>query len=321
MHGDSSGMGKTLFGTLTITAGLIAQVHPCAAAAWEGTDDFSTGISTVEWTLYPYNRGQMLAAGVNGHVSYIVPISTADEQNAFILWNGTPAVSEDWTADISGHNSASWSTNGSSQLQLGVANSADINRLYILTMARSGSGQGFVTGAYPPGSDPQEGVRRQRVLITTTDFGLRLVHRGGIPGHIEAWYDPHGSGLGWTLLDTIDVADFAPGMVASNTFLVGISANTYYGPVTEGELWADNFRITNRAIGTLEPQTSLAKAVTPIFSNLMVGSNYQLQVSSDLNTWTNQGPRFTATNFSMAYPQYWNVDQWGKFYFRVQVAP
>jgi hypothetical protein len=66
---------------------------------------------------------------------------------------------------------------------------------------------------------------------------------------------------------------------------------------------------------------NLIKAVKPSFSFLSLGTNYQLQVSSDLNTWTNQGSPFTATNSSMIYPQYWDVDNWSQLFFRLQVAP
>ncbi len=66
---------------------------------------------------------------------------------------------------------------------------------------------------------------------------------------------------------------------------------------------------------------SLIKAVKPSFSYLALGTNYQLQVSADLSTWTNQGSAFTATNISMVYPQYWDVDNWNSLFFRLEVAP
>ena len=69
------------------------------------------------------------------------------------------------------------------------------------------------------------------------------------------------------------------------------------------------------------PTVALSRAIRPSFSNLNLGKNYQLQVSSDLNTWTNQGATFSATNSSMAYPQYWDVDNWSQLFFRLQVAP
>jgi trimeric autotransporter adhesin len=68
------------------------------------------------------------------------------------------------------------------------------------------------------------------------------------------------------------------------------------------------------------PQVAIVQAVIPSFSNLYIGTNYQLQVSPDLNTWTNSGSAFTATNSTMIYPQYFNVTNWSQFFFRLQVA-
>jgi hypothetical protein len=93
----------------------------------------------------------------------------------------------------------------------------------------------------------------------------------------------------------------------------------------------DGLRIYNRALSNAEvqqlyqseapPAVSIIKAVKPAFSSLWVGTNYQLQVSGDLANWTNQGSPFAATNSSMIYPQYWDVDNWGRFFFRLQIAP
>ncbi len=70
-----------------------------------------------------------------------------------------------------------------------------------------------------------------------------------------------------------------------------------------------------------QPKASLIKAVKPSFSNLFLGTNYQLQVSTDLNTWTNHASPFTPTNTVMDYPQYFDVDNWGQLFFRLQVSP
>jgi len=93
----------------------------------------------------------------------------------------------------------------------------------------------------------------------------------------------------------------------------------------------DNVRIYSRALSSVEVsqlyaaesglRVDLIKAVKPSFSNLTLGTNYQLQVSGDLNSWTNQGSAFTATNNSMSYPQYFDVDNWAKLFFRLQVGP
>jgi hypothetical protein len=40
-----------------------------------------------------------------------------------------------------------------------------------------------------------------------------------------------------------------------------------------------------------------------------------------LSTWTNYGAAFTATNTSMVYPQYFDVDNWNSLYFRLKTTP
>jgi hypothetical protein len=96
----------------------------------------------------------------------------------------------------------------------------------------------------------------------------------------------------------------------------------------------DDIRIYNRALSLVEVQQlyayesrpwvnliKLVNAIQPSFSNLTLTTNYQLQVSPDMNTWTNQGSPFTATNTTMIYPQYWDVDNWISLFFRLQVSP
>ena len=65
----------------------------------------------------------------------------------------------------------------------------------------------------------------------------------------------------------------------------------------------------------------LTKAVKPVFHELLPGASYQLQLSRDLTLWTNSGTPFTATNTSMVYPQYWDVENWGRLHFRLLSYP
>jgi len=93
----------------------------------------------------------------------------------------------------------------------------------------------------------------------------------------------------------------------------------------------DDVRLYNRALSGSEvrqlyayeygPHVNLLKAVKPSFDGLALGTNYQLQVSADMNTWTNQGSPFIATNTSIIYPQYWDVDNWNSLFFRLSIAP
>jgi hypothetical protein len=92
----------------------------------------------------------------------------------------------------------------------------------------------------------------------------------------------------------------------------------------------DDVRIYNRALSPDEvaqlyaiesaPMLSVGKAVYLTSTNLWVGTNYQVQVSTDLNTWTNYGASFTATNSSWHSANYWDVDDWGELFFRLQKA-
>ena len=101
------------------------------------------------------------------------------------------------------------------------------------------------------------------------------------------------------------------------------------GGFVDGKI--DEIRIYSRAlspdeIGSLyryesQSQVTLVKAIKPSFSRLIIGRNYILQVSSDLVIWTNQGKMFTATDTSMVYPQYWDVDNWSQLYFRLWLLP
>jgi len=224
-------------------------LQPCFGQAWVGADDFSSGISTANWTINTFDSDQMTAVGANGHVSFLVPVSTTSEQHASIVWHGTPAVSNDWTMDLSGHNSASWSDNGGSQLQLWLLNSANHGTSYRISMEGGYNPQfsGYLFNTEADSAQSSTGPR-QSALAPNTTFGLRLVHRGGAAGDVEAWYDPTGDGTNWTLLDTMSMAAFWPGAVAGNTFTVAIASDTDYGPIAEGQLWAGNFRITNSAI-------------------------------------------------------------------------
>lgn len=93
----------------------------------------------------------------------------------------------------------------------------------------------------------------------------------------------------------------------------------------------DDVRIYNRAFSADEvsqlhdfeapPELNIRKAVYLDAAHLWVGTNYQLQASTDLVAWTNVGATFTATNSNWRSPGYWDVDNWNRLFFRLQVAP
>jgi hypothetical protein len=91
-----------------------------------------------------------------------------------------------------------------------------------------------------------------------------------------------------------------------------------------------NFRIYNRALATNEvaqlyaiesaPPLIISKAVYLQDYSLSVGSNYQVQASSDLINWTNQGSVFTATSSYWQSTNVWSVANWNQLFFRVVTA-
>jgi Concanavalin A-like lectin/glucanases superfamily len=90
----------------------------------------------------------------------------------------------------------------------------------------------------------------------------------------------------------------------------------------------DDVRIYNRALSSNEVQQlyliespevlNIKKAVYLDSPNLKVGTNYQIQVSSDLVNWTNYGSVFTATTNVWRSTNYWDVANWNQLYFRLQ---
>jgi hypothetical protein len=93
----------------------------------------------------------------------------------------------------------------------------------------------------------------------------------------------------------------------------------------------DDIRIYNRLLSSNEvaqldaiesaPIVHIQKAVYLDSSNLWTGSNYQVQASTDLINWTNQGSVFTATTNYWRSTNYWDVANWNQLFFRLQLAP
>jgi formylglycine-generating enzyme required for sulfatase activity len=229
------------------TIALLAQA--ASAQTWSGTDDFSSGISTNKWIPFQSWYGQMTITGANGHASFIVTNTTTSEQNAKLIWKGQPTVTNDWQLEIAGHNEANWSTNGSSQLQFGIYNTATLpSQSYGFSMARGRHGS----------SSPQIRVSstmgdRTNTTLINTNFAMRLSYASSTK-MLEAWYDLDGGGS-WVRLDTIDLDAVAPGMASNpaNSFTIAVEVDSYYGPITEGQLYVDNFSISNSTPAGLLP--------------------------------------------------------------------
>ena len=103
-----------------------------------------------------------------------------------------------------------------------------------------------------------------------------------------------------------------------------IGNSTFHGVI-------DDVRIYNRAFSTDEvtqlyamesaPIVNVRKAVYLDSSNLWVGTNYQVQMSSDLINWTNSGAVFNATSNYWHSTNYWDVADWNQLFFRLKTSP
>ena len=140
--------------------------------------------------------------------------------------------------------------------------------------------------------------------------------------------------LDGSLTNVVDIPDDDLFVLNNYPLLSAIGAYDYSpNPFAGFRGILDDLRVYTRALSASEVQQlyqieshaqsvtlSLVKAVKPAFSSLLPGANYQLQISADMNTWTNHGAPFTAISSTMAYPQYWDVDNWQALFFRLQVA-
>ncbi len=169
-------------------------------------------------------------------------------------------------------------------LQFAVANSATMNstpEVYVVEM-RSYNPSSFSTAQWLGGGT----ISRTSVSPATVDFNLRLVYHSA-SRNIEAWYDPTASGSGWAKLDTISLTDFSPSLTSTGTFTLALLANTTYGPVSEGDIWVDDFCLTgNSALLRFAPDPVVSSGV---FLGRLTGppnASVILQSSSDLTNWT-----------------------------------
>jgi hypothetical protein len=110
---------------------------------------------------------------------------------------------------------------------------------------------------------------------------------------------------------------------------LGATDATYSNPsdvaTFKGQI--DDVRLYNRALTAKEveqlyligsaPLVTLVKAFTLDYSDLVIGSNYQAQASSDLINWTNWGTAFTASSSTYTNSNYQRIDNWNLF-FRLQ---
>jgi hypothetical protein len=71
---------------------------------------------------------------------------------------------------------------------------------------------------------------------------LRITYRASTQ-QFEVSYDDTGAGANWNVIGTTRLSEIMPKASATTEFIVGLVATTRLGPITEGEIWADDFRL------------------------------------------------------------------------------
>jgi hypothetical protein len=154
------------------------------------------------------------------------------------------------------------------------------------------------------------------VQCTITNAALPI----GVWTHIAGVFD--GKNLSTYVNGQFKGSVSAVGTLQNNGFPLYIGADYgSHGGYFNGRI--DDVRIYNRALSDAEvqrlfdlesgrPHTSIARAIRLDHEFVRAGTNYQLQVSHDLNSWTNLGSPFTAT--SSTNSQYLDVGDWNAFY-------
>ena len=144
-----------------------------------------------------------------------------------------------------------------------------------------------------------------------------------------------GSGDGKIFINGVPVAVTNTGSPATNLiahvpgrFAIGMRGGDPGWGHFDGQIAA--FRFFGRALSDdevkelytyeLGPRIKMVKAIRPRFTSLKAGTTYQLQIADRLNVWTNEGVPFVATNGAQVYPKYWDVDDWNRLFFRLNVA-
>lgn len=273
---------KALFGILTMTAALAVQVQAQTSVA----NYFST-TTAATW--------QIAGGGVTNATPYELSggsISVISGGDSGTYVSGVTNFTGFWLADY-----VFYLPYGANNVSLTYSNLYVDDRGILLLNGNPIVATGIpYFGSLNPGS------------LVLTD--------GGSPQAYSSFVGPIGSVSG-TVTNGFNIGGFNTLRVIINNTHAGVVGSDI--PVSSGD--ATLLTLSGAVSYKLGPIVDLIKAVKPSFSNLTLTTNYQLQVSSDLNNWTNQGSAFTATNTSMIYPQYWDVDNWSQLFFRLQVAP
>jgi hypothetical protein len=102
------------------------------------------------------------------------------------------------------------------------------------------------------------------------------------------------------------------------TYTIPTNAKFLYLGMADIAAYNNPGSATVQIYASAQPTINVRKVIYLDSADLSVGINYQIQASTDLLNWTNQGSVFTATNSSWRSTNYWDVANWNQLFFRLQ---
>jgi hypothetical protein len=296
---------KEIFGTLTIMAAVAIQAHFCSGASWEGMDDFSGTLAEWDTTYIHISRPTDGFYLTNATLQFIRTVTTNSyESSGILIWPHSLPSSVNWTVTVDTHLNAAYGPNGHQEIR---------SALYVFES---------ITNAFSPfnialraalANNDVAGDVIDGVPVAGWDYTLGISFDANTQTGTSFYY-PSNQPSQLVVLTNLNMGNWTNRLV----MLYGLSE---YWAVSSGQVWLDNFNLYGTANFPSLAIAKAANAVWPKVNNLLLSHQYQLQVSSDLNNWTNQGSPFTATTTNMDYPQYWDVHNVGRLFFRLQVSP
>ena len=257
---------KASAGGATLTSNSV-QVSVRENIALDVSDNFSTGISSSRWTTYQKLSGSMNVVGASGHASFLVSSSSIGSQDAAMVWNARLRTDVDWTAEFRGRNNAPYSANGGSKLGLEIMdarllNSGTINAEYGdrylgVKFTRGSEGYREPLFQYWVNDSWQQDIS----AATVTEFKFKAVYQAA-DQTFNFLVETTGAGSDWKLIGTSSLYELVPDATASSELLLLINGKTRYGPISEGQLWVDDFRLIQAAAAmptiTTQPSSKTA---------------------------------------------------------------
>jgi hypothetical protein len=319
---------KKLFGILTITAALAVQV--------QAQSFLTNGLVA----YFPLNGNANDASG-NGNNGFAENTFTATNQfgqaNSALGFAGNSWIyvpysaslfTTNYTVSIVFNSQTAFAFGSSASFCLLRSGNASTDYAHGYEIAAVDSGQNFgfwdFSGDFFSGGKCVTPIgnwqQNQWYNLTFTRNGLvaQLYVNGVLAASVtnSTPYTPDQSSPLYIGANTVDPATSNPTAVPGGNFFTGTITDVrfYNRALPSGEV-AQLYALES------PPIINIQKAVYLTSSNLWTGSNYQVQASSDLINWTNQGSAFTATNSNWSSTNYWNVSDWNQLFFRLQLTP